>query len=229
MFALGDNAGMRRGLPPSATMTLQPSDEFYTDTLQLPIQGQPSLYPFDVWRLTLGVIVDRVGADGKLTPLTPEFLRDNVVLTVQNQLPDFLMQPPLRVDPQQVRASSDPVQFAVVQALAFDRPDYLKVLAMILVVLITVSGALALLTRSINDLVLGIGGLILGVWGVRSIMVPQPVPVVTAIDLSLSTVILLLLLGLAIRAAIHFHHHSELPWTHRPRPPRRPRDSDASS
>jgi hypothetical protein len=174
------------------------------------------------------VVVDRVGADGKLTPVPPQFLQQNVVLTVQNQLPDFLMSPPVNVDPDQVAANGDPVKFAVVQDLAFDRPDYLKVLSMILVVLITVSGALALLTRSINDLVLGIGGLILGVWGVRSIMVPQPVPVVTAIDLSLSTVILLLLLGLAVRAAIHFHHHSELPWPRRP-VPTTPRQPDGSS
>jgi hypothetical protein len=223
LFALGDNAGVRRGLPPSATLTLQPTDELYTQTLQLPIQGQPSLYPFDVWRLTLGIVVDTVGADGKLTPMSPEFLRDHAVLTVQNQLPDFLMQAPVRVDTNQVTASSDPVRFVVVQALSFDRPDYLKVLSLILVVLISVSGVLALLTRSINDLVLGVGGLILGIWGVRSIMVPQPVPVVTAIDLSLSTVILLLLLGLAVRAAIHFHHHSELPWSKQPTRPHQAR------
>ena len=90
------------------------------------------------------------------------------------------------------------------------------VLTLVLVVLITVSGLLALFTRTIHELVLGVGGLILGIWGVRSILVPQPVPTITAIDLALSTVILLLLLGLAVRAALHFHVRSEWPWS-RPR------------
>ena len=84
-------------------------------------------------------------------------------------------------------------------------------LAVALVLLIGVSAAMALVTRGINDLALGIGGLILGIWGVRSVLMPQSIGTITAVDLALSWLILLLLLGLAIRAALHFHRQSELP------------------
>jgi hypothetical protein len=79
------------------------------------------------------------------------------------------------------------------------------------VVLITISAAMALFTRGIDELALGFGGLILGVWGVRSVLMPQSMDTITAINLALSWLILLLLLGMALRAALHFLRHSDLP------------------
>jgi hypothetical protein len=93
----------------------------------------------------------------------------------------------------------------------------LKVLAVVLVVLIAISASLALFTRGIDDLALGFGGIILGVWGVRSVLMPQALSTITAIDLALSWLILLLLLGLAVRAMLHFHRHSDLPLPRRRR------------
>jgi hypothetical protein len=216
LFAVANNAAVRRGLPPSVTVTLQPTDQLFMQTVQLPIRGQPSLYPFETWQLWLGLTITDVRPDGTRVPMTVDELPSRATFTLQNLLPDFLMARPIPIAPQEVAAVHDPLPFAAVQGLTFTRPDYLKHLTLILVVLITVSGLLAIFTRSIHELVLGVGGLILGIWGVRSILVPQPVPTITAIDLALSTVILLILLGLAVRAALHFHQRSELPWS-RPR------------
>jgi hypothetical protein len=216
LFAVANNAAVRRGLPPSVTVTLHPTDQLFMQTVQLPIRGQPSLYPFETWQLWLGLTITDVEPDGTRVPMTVDELPSRATFTLQNLLPDFLMARPTPIAPQQVAAVHDPLPFAVVQGLAFTRPDYLKHLTLILVVLITVSGLLAIFTRGIHELVLGVGGLILGIWGVRSILVPQPVPTITAIDLALSTVILLILLGLAVRAALYFHQRSELPWS-RPR------------
>jgi hypothetical protein len=102
-------------------------------------------------------------------------------------------------------------QHLTVQAWTFERPAYQKVFVVVLVRLITVSAAMAVFTRGIDELALGFGGIILGVWGVRSILMPQAPSTVTAIDLALSWLILLLLLGLALRAALHFLRHSDLP------------------
>lgn len=218
LFAVANNAAVRRGLPPSATVTLRPTDHLFMQTVQLPIRGQPSLYPFDTWQIWLGLTITDVRPDGARVPMAVDQLPSHATFTLENLLPDFLMAPPKPISPQQVAAVHDPLPFAAVQGLAFTRPAYLKVLAVILIVLITVSGLLAIFTRAMNELVLGVGGLILGIWGVRSILVPQPVPTITAIDLALSTVILLILLGLTVRTALHFLERSELP---RPRPRRR--------
>ena len=127
------------------------------------------------------------------------------------------MDAPSPIPPDTVSAAADPFGFLAVQALTFERPAYLKVLAVVLVVLIAISASLALFTRGIDELALGFGGIILGVWGVRSVLMPEGVGTITAIDLALSWLILLLLLGLAVRAMLHFHRHSDLPL---PRPRR---------
>ena len=222
LFAVANNAAVRRGLPPAVTVTLQPTDHLVMKTVQLPIRGHPSLYPFDTWQLWLGLTITDVRLDGARIPLTVDQMPSHATFSLESLLPDFEMAPPTPISPQRVVDGGDLLPFAAVQGLAFTRPDYLKILALILIVLITVSGLLAIFTRSIHELVLGVGGLILGIWGVRSILVPQPVPTITAIDLALSTVILLILLGLTVRTALHFHGRSELPRPRRrsrPRPP----------
>ena len=53
--SLDDDADQRRGLPPSATLTLAPTDRVFSQSVLLPVRGQPSLYPFDSYNLWLGV------------------------------------------------------------------------------------------------------------------------------------------------------------------------------
>jgi hypothetical protein len=211
LTALDNDADQRRGLPPSSTLSLSPTDRIFSQSVQLPLRGQPSLYPFDQYQLWLGLGGQAISPDGKTVEIDPQLLQErHAIVTLQNRVPDMIMPSPTNIDPASVRTASDPFHFLAVQAVTLNRPAYLKVLALALVLLITVSAALALLTRGIDELALGFGGLVLGVWGVRSILMPQSIGTVTAIDLALSWLILLLLLGLAIRAALHFLHHSEL-------------------
>lgn len=210
-IALDDDPDQRRGLPPFASITLAPDDLVFSESVVLPTRGQPSLYPFDTYQIWLGLSGVATGPGGRQVEITPELVTTRAIVTLQNRIPDMLMATPDRVDPESVRAATDPYGFVAVQGLTFQRPTYLKVLAVALVLLIGVSAAMALVTRGINDLALGIGGLILGIWGVRSVLMPQSIGTITAVDLALSWLILLLLLGLAIRAALHFHRQSEFP------------------
>ena len=209
--SLDDDADQRRGLPPSASISLQPDDVIFSDSVTLPTRGLPTLYPFDQYQLWLGVSGMATGPDGKKLEITPELMRVHATVTLQNRISDMLMADPIPISQEQVRAATDTFGYMAVESLTFTRPVYIKVLAVALVLLIGVSAVMALVTRGLDDLALGIGGLILGVWGVRSVLMPQTIGTITAVDLALSWLILLLLLGLAIRAAIHFHQKSELP------------------
>ncbi len=210
-IALDDDADQRRGLPPSASFSLTSDDIIFSDAVTLPTRGQPSLYPFDQYQIWLGVSGMVTESGGEKVEITPEMMEGRATVTLQNRIPDMLMSNPIPISPDEVRATTDTFGYMAVESLTFQRPTYLKVLAVALVVLIGVSAAMALVTRGIDDLALGIGGLILGVWGVRSVLMPQSIGTITAVDLALSWLILLLLLGLTIRAALHFHRQSELP------------------
>ena len=158
----------------------------------------------------LGVAGEATGPNGKTIELSKETVSGVAIVTVQNRIPDMIMAPPQPIPHEATIAASDPFQFVAVQSLVFSRPAYLQVLAVVLVILVAVSAALAIFMRGLDELALGFGGIVLGVWGVRSILMPQSLGTVTAIDLALSWLILLLLLGLALRAALHFLHESEL-------------------
>lgn len=210
LASLDNDADTRRGLPPSVPLALNPEDRVFSNSVVLPVRGQPSLYPFDEYRFWLGVGGTATMPDGRVIELTQEAVSASAVATLQNRIPDMIMKAPTVVDPETMRSVTDPYGFQSVNEITISRPAYLQVLAVVLVVLIGVSALMALLTRSLDDLALGFGGLILGVWGIRSILMPQSLSTVTAIDLALSWLILLLLLGLGLRAALYFLKQSEL-------------------
>ena len=214
----GDDAAQRAAMPPSASISIRSDARIVDETIHLPVRGQPSLYPFDTYQLWLGIMAYATGADGAEVPLHAGDLDQHANVTLQAQLAHLTMRPPVTIEPSRVHVVTDPYDFLVVKALYFQRPYYLQALAVLLVLLIAASGFFALFMRPIHDLFLGIGGVILGVWGVRSVIVQGNLPYVTAIDLALSAVILFLLLALAIRAVIYFHQHSDLhlPWTRGP-------------
>jgi hypothetical protein len=209
-FSIEDNAHVRRALPPSVSLTLEPTDVFITQTVQLPVRGQPGLYPFDSYQIWLGLAGSTV-EQGRRTQLTAPLLSGHALLTTQNQLRDFIMTPPVAIDPNRVSLESDPVTMLGVQQLVFNRPIHSKILAVLLMVLVAASALIAVALREMTDLLIGIGSLILAIWGVRSVLVPSGLSVVTSVDLALSLVILVMLLGISLRAALYFRKTSELP------------------
>lgn len=210
-YSLGNDAARRRGLPPSATVTVPGKSGSYTYSMELPIHGTPQRYPFDDYTLLLGLIVSHTLPNGnKMVIDSPEQVRRNVSMTLEDQAARLNMLPPVPVDPVSVRSPSDPTAFMLVDQLTWQRPVYLRIVTILLVVLISASGIFALGLRSLHELVLGIGGIILGIWGVRSVVVQSPLPDVTLIDLILAFVMLVLLLALATRAARYFLKQSGL-------------------
>jgi hypothetical protein len=205
LYSLGNDSARRHGLPPSAAVTVPGTPGAYTFTVQLPVRGAPETYPYDTYTLVLGLVVSAKFPNGTEQIVdSQEIIRQSALITIEDRAARLNMLPPLPIDPAAVRAPSDPFNFLVVDRLVWERPLYLRILAALLVVLISISGIFALGLRSVHELVLGIGGIILGIWGIRSIVVQSNLPDVTVIDLMLGLVILLLLVGLSIRAAHYF-------------------------
>jgi hypothetical protein len=204
-FSLGNDAAERRGLPPSAKVTVPGESGTYTFTIQLPIHGTPQLYPFDTYTLLLGLVVSVTLPNGREEVAnTPDLARERVSLTLEDQVVRLNMNPPVPIDPASVRSENDPVDFLLVDRLEWQRPIYLRIVTVLLVILISASAVFALGLRTLHELVLGIGGIILGIWGVRSVVVQTELPDVTLIDLLLAFVMLVLLLALSVRAARYF-------------------------
>ena len=210
-FSLGNDSALRQGLPPSATVVVPGVSGPFTFEIELPIHGTPQLYPFDSYTLLLGSTVSVTGPAGRELRLTPaEMERQGVSFTIEDRVARMNMKPPVPVDPETVRSPNDPDSFALVDRLVWERPLYLRIVSVLLVLLITASSVFALGLHSLHELLLGIGGIILGIWGVRSVVVQSQLPDVTLIDLMLSLIIMLLLAALAVRVARHFYQQSGL-------------------
>ena len=210
-FSLGNDAAQRRGLPPSAEVAVPGKSGTYTFTIELPVRGTPQLYPFDTYTLDLGWVVSVTLPNGREEVVkTPDLARERVSLTLEDQVVRLNMNPPVPVDPASVHSETDPVNFLLVDQLQWERPLYLRIVTVLLVMLISASAIFALGLRTLHELVLGIGGIILGIWGVRSVVVQTELPDVTLIDLLLAFVMLVLLLALSIRAARYFYVQSGL-------------------
>ena len=210
-FSLGNDSAERRGLPPSATVTVPGKSGVYTFTIELPIQGTPQLYPFDTYTLLLGLVVSMTLPNGQEELVTvPARVQERVSLTLEDQVVRLYMNPPVPVDPAAVHSETDPVDFLLVDRLQWQRPLYLRIVTALLVILISASAVFALGLRTLHELVLGIGGIILGIWGVRSVVVQTELSEVTLIDLILAFVMLVLLLALSVRAARFFYVQSGL-------------------
>jgi hypothetical protein len=187
--------------PTVEQVTVPESSRVVTTTFQLPIAGDPLRYPFDRYAMALGVILDRLYPDGREESLTLADAADYVTIWATTRIPRInvgQLAAPSPDDPTvQTAASRQPYLF--VDVVRFSRPLYLQVLTVCLVLLVTAAAAYAVFLRPLDQLIINAGALILGVWGVRAILLGTTVPGLTAVDLALWTVILFLLVAITVR------------------------------
>jgi len=206
----GDTSDSQDRRPSSELVTLPANQRDVVQVIKLPVFGDPIRYPFDRYRLSLGVIAEHLYPDGRVETLTGAESREYLHLTLQGRIPRILMTAPESVDPATVQDDSDLEPYAVVEILAFDRPHYLRVLGVLLVLLVAAAAAYAVLLRPLDQLIINAGALVLGVWGVRSILLGTSLPGVTAVDLALTVVILFLLVMITVRTAYLLEEKSAL-------------------
>ena len=202
LFSLGDDLAGQLGLAPVARLELPADGSDISATVQLPVSGLPSRYPWDAYLLTLGAIVETRLADGSYVNVLPRDRARASFATLQSQLRRLQLAPPVDVDPTTVRVSADPSALVFVKQLTFFRPIYLMYLTTLLVILSGAAAVYSVQMQPIQHLFVGSGSLVLGVWGVRSVLVPGSITFTTAVDLLLSMVILILLGGITIRATL---------------------------
>jgi hypothetical protein len=235
--ALPPQDGPREGLPPAAAVTLPAASDRVTADLQLPVRGDLIAYPFDRYTLRLGLALERLppapaGAPGDAGPVAPvavppEEAVAHVFVTLEELAPqlDVAALRPLeaggmRAEPPAPTGPGPPAYLSVTD-LALDRPVYLRVQVVLVVALVAAGAAYAVALRPFADQFANAGGLLVGVWGIRSLLLGTLPPYATAVDGVLTAVLLLLLEAVAVRALYHLHDRAGLRVLPRPRRGRR--------
>jgi hypothetical protein len=200
-FGLSDQSVHQAGLPPSATITVGEGSTVVSESVQLPVSGIPNRYPFDYYELLFATSAVPQDGQAGAAPL-PTASGDDVTMTLASNLPNFSLLPPAVDHSANVSASDLPPATQHVAKLRFSRPTYIEILTVLLVVLMMAAALLTAITEPLRRLVVGIGSVLVGVWGVRAILVADAPPTITAVDLLLSVAVLILLYGVAIRVLL---------------------------
>jgi len=186
------------GAPPSAVVDLPADSSEVEQQITLPMSGDLINYPFDHYRLLLGIAFAKVTASGGEIPFSPAAANNTLAYSIDNFIPRVAFAPPKFLRPAQydvVGASYDSVS-----GIDFYRPSYLRILTVLLTLLIVLATAYGVFIRPFTQIIPTVGGLVLGVWGVRSLLVGGYPPDSTGVDLVLEASILLLLLAVTARA-----------------------------
>jgi hypothetical protein len=199
------------GVPPSATVTIPSQTTETSETIHLPLLGTPIRYPFDTYELAFGAAMQRRTGDEPMRPLTPAEAEGRVFLTIQSKVQGLDTSAPRALGAGSIPVVGTVYPFLTISETTFARPFYLPVLTVLLVLLVVVAAAYAVFVQPVGQLVVNVGALMLGIWGVRSILVGAVGPTVSAVDLALSLVILFLLLAIAVRWLAFLYARSGLP------------------
>lgn len=200
LFSVHSDPSGALGAPPSATINIPSDSSEIEQQVTLPITGSLSRYPFDNYRLLLGATFSNVSSSGAPTPVSPAAARDQLAFSVSNAIPRVSMTAPQILGAHEYDTTG--ALYDAVVALNFTRPLYLRILTVLLTMLIVLAAAYGVLFRPFTQIVPTVGALVLGVWGVRSLLVGSYPPDSTGVDLVLEGSILLLLLTIAVRAVI---------------------------
>lgn len=213
-FSVRSESRLGEGLPPSARISLPSDTAEINATITLPVDGELLRYPFDRYRLVEAIAVERSEEGRPSRMLTPAEIEGRLFMTVQEHIPRLnLVEVPTTVTDQ--RPAAGDFAYLGVWTLVFVRPIYLQVLVVLAVLMVAVAAACTVLLRPLNDLILNTGGLVLGIWGVRALLLGSLPPNTTVVDVVLTGIILLQLTAVVVRVLNDFHTRGGLrllPW-----------------
>jgi hypothetical protein len=198
------------GLPPYAVITFAPGVRSVTEQITLPISERAIRYPFDSPSIEIGAVAQRSNAEGGFRTISPDDAKRFLFLSINGSIPRANLHAPKPVPLDKVYVDDPAWRFAGVWQVDFTRPVYLQVVAFILVILVSLASLYAVVLAPLRDLVISAGALILGVWGIRAIVLGAGLSGFTVIDLSLMLVILFLLVAITWRTLQYMHDRGEL-------------------
>jgi hypothetical protein len=197
-FSLRSDPRGSDGSPPARDVEIPATGEF-DDSVVLPVSGDLGNYPFDRYRLLLGLGLANQTAGGQTVPVSARTARRQLDVSLDEQL--------ARIDlatPKDVSSNYRFVGAQVALAVKIDltRPLYLQVLTFLIVMFMAVAGVYSVATRAFKEVIGTVGVVVLGVWGVRTLLVGNYPPDSTAVDLVLSFLILMILIVVMVRGLV---------------------------
>jgi hypothetical protein len=186
------------GAPRSVSVDLPIDATEIVQLVTLSITGARIDYPFGHDQLLLGVTLSRVTHSGTAIPFDRVATKAGLEYSGDNTIPRLSLAAPMSVEPK--KHGTTGVTYDSFTSLNFYRPTHLQILTVLLTLLIVLAAAYGVFFRLFTQVIPTVGGLVLGVWGIRSLLVSSYPPDSTGVDLVLEATILFLSLAVGMRA-----------------------------
>ena len=201
LFSLRADPRGSDGAPPSQDVDIPAAGDF-DSSVDLPVTGGLGAYPFDHYHVLLGMALADRTSTGQVVPVSSRAARDQLDVSLDEKLTRIDVAPPRDVTSRYRVAGA---QVALAATVDLSRPLYLQALTVLIIVFIAIAGIYSVVTRAFKEVIGTVGVVVLGVWGVRTLLVGGYPPDSTAVDLVLIFLILVLLMILMIRGLALMH------------------------
>jgi hypothetical protein len=215
-IANGDTGERSEGIPASAQVLLPATADTVTATIELPVQGSLVSYPYDTYKAWLGVTYERLLGEERAVAAPPQLARGHLFLDLRNGASRFQMARLNDPDPAAVQPLRAHVEYVEVHGLMLFRPAYLRLIVPLVLALVTAAAFYAVVLRPFNELIINSGALVLGIWGVRALLLGGYPPNTTIVDSVLTLLIVLILGVISLRAMLHMHDTAGLTLLRKP-------------
>lgn len=181
-------------IPPYDAIVLPADKSVYQDTFNIPVIGDIASYPYDSWNSHISLSV----FDANGNPVTADLKKIN--LSVDEKITKLKIN-----DYQLINTNLTNTHIPDLYALNinFNRPFYVKYTTTVVVLLLFFATLCTIVFTDHAKLIMSSAGIILGIWGARSLIIGFLPPDLTLIDMILLILVILVLMSVAWKVASH--------------------------
>lgn len=186
------NPGEKNKIEDSVELALPDGIGVFKKDFDFPIHGAASSYPFDRWDVDIAfAILDKAGK-----PLPSG--RADVIF--DDNVPRLSIENFTAIDPHGTNSRFDDFYAAHV---SFTRPFHVKYTTVVLLVLLFIAMASTVVFTTHDRLIMSSAGIILGIWGARSLLLGNMPPELTFVDIILLSIVMIILMASAFKIALY--------------------------
>lgn len=193
-----------RRIPAAIAIDIPDDGGSFETTLTLPlVEGSLMNFPFDQYTLNLGFVVER-SENGTVRYLSQDDPTGTLSISIDESMRRIEVDRPSIVDPNSPDIVNQAVHYTFAAATDFRRPLYVKTYVVLIVLLLAMATFYTVTHSSFDKLIMNTGGMILGLWGARSLISGEFPPDVTLIDLILSLIVICILFSVTLHAVFYY-------------------------
>jgi len=205
-FAISKKDPTRESFPVTEAIIIPDGSSDFSKDFNFPVDGKFVLYPFDTYKIGVGITVERILLDKSNRLLSPEEVSRQYSIKLNESLLKMEVSAFKPVEPSVVKPKLATFDYAYSGIINFQRPLFIKIIDTIIMALVTFLALYTVIFMPFEPVAVNGGTVIFGLYGARTLVLGGYPSDTTLIDAIFLIVIAISILVLLIKAVLKFHH-----------------------